>query len=317
MSYRIKFIIIILLFMVIQPSNIYADGLIIFIKKNVNKGQLLSINSDGTKEKVIDNDLNKFLISPDNRKLIVFSDLSDEDSIQKARIYDFEEGIFSNVELPGADWFDCCWSEDSKKIYVVREIDEKNNLVTMSKKEKGFCGRMQYAQWEIDKDYVSIINSFGKDDNLKNKEDSKKNTDNGDVIKYESPDKEYYLQWKKVLKKGEKKVNALFLINKINKDEKNIFTNETYDFPNQIGVTTLPWSSDSKNFVMTYYYGGIFRSLIWEITGHMGARSKIVIVNKDTLKWKKIANGESAYWFKDLPSSFKRQKDRKISLIEG
>ena len=323
-------IIVILLFLI--PSIASANERILFQRLGYSNGLLFTINPEGSEEQILDDNAYRFFVSPNSQWLLVFGKTSPESENldMKARLYNLEKGLLYFKRFPAANWWDCWWSEDSKTIYVRRDLNRMNQATN----NWSDIIKFQLIAYHVDSGKMQVVKSFDVEspcesdrayDDIKNVMKKVKPDVRTEFI---SPDKNTVLFWDEYDETsfyhyGNVVWGKLFLLNHQNSRKVMVFQEKRQDFSANITVTTLTWSPDSIYFAIGFRRGGLFRELWWEFRenlrnmfGKTKSRDSIYILDKDNKSWRKLANGSSPYWFKNFPNRFEELSEKVIEVVD-
>ena len=293
----------------------YADDSIVFLRKGYGDGQVLAVDRNGLNQRTLDENARSFLVSPNEEWMAVFgSSKGSKKAIDQARFFNLKKGYFYRATLPEADWWDCGWSRDSRAIYVFREKRSSNQAPSS-------CEALSL---EVGAGTATLkkVENFGSEGFFKKMSEFKEKRF-FEKQRYASPDGRRILEWK-IDKQYERlphsRIGSLYLIDLENKKKTLVFENDNKDFAEMVSTTGFPWSPDGGRFVLSYKPGGMLKEMWWEtaeklrnLSGKTKSRSRLHVIDPDTLSRKELANGESACWLKNLPEKFEEHPKAIVS----
>ena len=297
-----------------------AEERIIYHRQGYKYGLLLSAKPNGEDEIVIAKDVDKYLVSPNGEWIIVFNNISLYFRGYSASLYNLRKGFYYIIDLPGGEWSNCWWSKDSKKIYLFRSFNSNGELANILDHEFNKGWSHQGVSYDIESRKLEIIEEISDAKLFDQRNAFEKEYRTKFKTKVYSPNKIFYLFWDILYAPYSDYTRntwraKLFLCNENNSTKEIIFFNKGRDFQKTVKTTDFPWSPDSKSFAITYTKGGFYREIIWEIaekirnwSGKTKSRSTIYIVDAETLKWRKLTNGSSPFWFRDIPRVFRKNQ---------
>jgi hypothetical protein len=292
-------------YVVVSNNDLAAEERIVYSESF----KIFSIRPDGSAKKIIDDDAGDFSISPDGKRMMVFSAKNMKTESLDARLYDLQDGSFTTVVFPEGFWafFDSWWTDDSEIICLYSYFDDYGRPLysgihfTLLDSPVKVVGMVSYNI------RTGKFNVYDYKDNPRIFRDFLK--DNHPPIKKEffSPNKEYLLRWitwdKNAILFPQSLLAELYLVSAKTSKNKLVYKKEFDKFGNSAYVTEFPWSPDSKRFVLDFYQAGFWKAVL------AINEPDIYVIRADSLKWEKIAHGRKPFWFKKLPLEFHRQSN--------
>jgi hypothetical protein len=108
-----------------QPMAM-AEDFILFRDIEASNGPLVKIKADGTGRQIVENDVEDFTVSPDQKFLVVFKRGCELKNICASIIYDLVDGRKNILQIPHAQWHDSWWSTDGVTLNFNREVRVDN-----------------------------------------------------------------------------------------------------------------------------------------------------------------------------------------------
>jgi hypothetical protein len=300
---RPYFLLVITLLILLVSSEAYSDDAIVYLNYN---SELVAIYGPKKERIVIDPQIDYFTVSPDARFVIAFRAGCLNDENCTAHIYDLANATMEAVFMPFGNWGLCWWAIDSSRIYVIRELRQKDRGPACKDEDQYGCAAraiVQLAGYDLLQKAFFVEKEFepcsGRERLAQyNKENNYESPSAGDIL---SPDGKWKLSWGKEKIERDWVKPEVVLVSMSTGLEKNVWVDPRCDFCSAVRVSNHPWSKDSKQFVLTKIPGGIFR---W--TFRIGIETTVYSIDITSLKWTELDKGVDAYWFPNMPKSFQR-----------
>jgi hypothetical protein len=264
-----------------QPMAM-AEDFILFRDIEASNGPLVKIKADGTGRQIVENDVEDFTVSPDQKFLVVFKRGCELKNICASIIYDLVDGRKNILQIPHVQWRDSWWSTDGVTLNFYREVRVDNGGPACGEGDdyKGCAARARLeagtfsvltGKFEIKKDFgvgqFAKLAKFEKENRVV-------------ILEAASKDKTQSLHWKKDIDAFVK----VWIKDNASGVERLVFEKKRGDFTPGIAVNRHAWSPDGNHFVVNYIRGGIFTK--WAI----------YTIDTHILERKKIAKGHDPHW---------------------
>lgn len=280
----------------ISEGSFNEQGGIVYSSPN---NGVVAIHHHKNETSVLDFNANYFIVSKDGGTIVSFHQNCADNKACKIKIFDLDSAVYWEKTLPFGNWEQSWWANDDKRLYVVRQIRERDGKPACGEDEEQFgCAMraiLQISTYHIRNDRFIVEREFERGDysSLADYEESVKPAE-GHVVM--SPDKASNLV---------EAADSITLVQ--NQQSRLVFRQPGGDFSDSVWFTKHPWSPDSRSFVVTYWSGGLFR-VIFSL-----AKSYVYKIDISTMEWTKLVHGRAAYWLPNLPTVFRlRQQSENV-----
>jgi hypothetical protein len=269
----------------------------VIIYEQRSSSRIIAASLDGSNNRVIQSDAIDFTVSPDASKMIVFHNgCLDKDSC-KLTLYDLKKATVKTIVASHADWYSGKWISN-EEFYVTRQVrsDGIRRACGDGDELKGCAVRaiLQTATFDFNSCRFTIVKNLGVGDyEALNKEFPLEQEENIPSLSY---NQRYSLMWLG----SEHWTKTLVVRDKdINRDSA-LFQRKPRDFAEYYHYYKMPWSPDSRLFVLEYYPGGFLYTIF-------SGEKKIMVVDRTSLKKRIIGKGSKPYWLQNFPDTFIEQ----------
>ncbi len=266
----------------LSQQTVMAEDFILFHDIAYSNGFLVKIKADGANKQIVENNVEHFTVSPDQKFLVVFKRGCAIKNICSSIIYNLVDGKKITLEIPHAQWDDSWWSADGVTLNFYRKVRVDNGGPACGEGDEPWgCAaraRLEAGTFSALTGIFEIKNNFGVGQFSKLEKFEKENR----IIITEavSKDRLASLRWNKNIDAFVK----VWVTNNTSGFEKLLFETERGDFTSGMSVNRHAWSPDGNHFVVNYKRSGIF------------SKWKIYTINVHSLERKMIATGYDPQW---------------------
>lgn len=270
-----------------------ARDAIVYNQRSSSK--IIAASLDEFRTRVIQNDAIGFTVSPGADKMIVFhNDCIDKNSC-KLTIYDLKKATVKTIVSSHANWLSGKWISN-ETFYVTREVRSDNGGRACGEDDElnGCAARaiLQIAKFNLTSGKLSIVKVLGVGDYTALNNEFPREPKDVPAISYDSKYSLIWIgsdYWKK----------ALVVRENYTGHELKLFQRKPSDFAEYYYYTKMPWSPDSKSFVMEYYLGGFFYTVF-------SGKKNVVVIGRTSFRKRIIDEGSQPYWLPNFPDAFTR-----------
>ncbi|MBN1664544.1 MAG: hypothetical protein JW943_13165 [Deltaproteobacteria bacterium] len=270
-----------------------ARDAIVYHERSSSK--IFAATVDGFRPRVIQNAAIGFTVSPGADKMMVFHNGCIDKDTCWLTLYDLKKATARTVESSHADWLSGKWISN-ETFYVTREVRSDNGGRACGEGDElnGCAARaiLQIARFDLASGNLSIVKVLGIGDYAALNNEFPREREAVPAISYDSRHALIWIgsdYWSQALVVRENHTGH----------ELKLFQRKPRDFAEYYHYTKMPWSPDSKSFVMEYYPGGFFYTVF-------SGKKKIVVIDRASFHKRIIDQGWQPYWLPNFPDTFNR-----------